>query len=139
MDLLALNNMTEKEVESFQELLKHEVESLSSWRGLAVSSNGVFLKKHKQEQLELIRSMYSAIDIGAPSAAFKIARIQGFEEAINDDISKLNDLDIRRERLDKDLKSLNLILQQRKEGKPKEGSSILAEEIQQERADDRRE
>ena len=137
MDLLALNNMSADEVKAVIRIVSHEVESLAAWRSLAVSSFGSFLKKHKQERLELVRRVYAAIDVCEDGAINKFARVQGYEESVLADLENMENLENRKETLDKQLESLRLVLQQKKEGRSDEGSSIISDHVRREAHDGR--
>ena len=128
MDLLERRSVPELEAE--ERHLQLHLANLGDWRGFSISPQGSFFLKFKQEQLDAIRRCYAAIDVTEEGALLKFARLQGYEESIRADANKLENLEGEKERLDKEIKSLRLVLKARKEeGRSDQGSSIISDQI----------
>jgi len=95
-------NLIDGEIDS----LKHRIIYLENWNALKNKKEGKFLMEYYESKLAIIMSEYSHVDMTKSEALQEIARIQGKESVIREEIEDLKSLKNISKGLDERLKDL---------------------------------
>lgn len=120
MDLSLANGApTDVLIEHVKDLIAR-ADRLAKWESLSGTDWGAFLKEDRKKELEKIQSAYRGIDAAEEGAAIRFARLQGMELVIAVEMNQLENALKERLTLDKEVESVQNIIQARARGDAKE-------------------
>jgi len=115
--------------------LAGELNSLEEWCHLAESPFGVILKKELSRLVEITRSRYSKISASKPDAAVLLAETSAWEYAYSGMLSKLENMQSEKERLDREMSNMLEILKSHEEALSTRENRFVSAEALQRRTD----
>jgi hypothetical protein len=127
----ALASMTVEELRAETSRTDSELSQLAKWATLAGTEYGKFLLRDKQQRLASVSRLYGIIDMSAPGAQIKVARIQGYEEYLRSDVDKLEDAESVRKMLALHAQECHTILNERLKARTETVEEIVSGAIKE--------